>query len=127
MLDCICVKNEGVQIKLKGGAMPKINYDRTRELLGILRNFRLLDDTFFSQCFDGSNECMELILRIILDIPDLKVLKTNTQKNVKNLMLHEARLDAYAEETAKATHMISRYSAQMPEQRNAERGSTAAC
>ena len=103
--------------------MPKINYDRTRELLGILRNFRLLDDTFFSQCFDGSNECMELILRIILDIPDLKVLKTNTQKNVKNLMLHEARLDA----SAKATHMISRYSARMPEQRNVERGSTAAC
>ena len=99
MLDCICVKNEGVQIKLKGGAMPKINYDRTRELLEILRNFRLLDDTFFSQCFDGSNECMELILRIILDIPDLKVLKTNTQKNVKNLMLHEARLDAYAEDS----------------------------
>ena len=79
--------------------MPKINYDRTRELLGILRNFRLLDDTFFSQCFDGSNECMELILRIILDIPDLKVLKTNTQKNVKNPMLHEARLDAYAEDS----------------------------
>ena len=27
------------------------------------------------------------------------MLKTNTQKNVKNLMLHEARLDAYAEDS----------------------------
>ena len=77
----------------------KNNHERTQELLEILRNFRLLDDTFFSQCFDGNNECTELILRIILDMPDLKVLRTNTQRSVKNLMLHEARLDAYAEDS----------------------------
>ena len=77
----------------------KNNHERTEELLEILRNFRLLDDTFFSECFDGSNECTELILRIILDMPDLKVLRTNTQRSVKNLMLHEARLDAYAEDS----------------------------
>ena len=79
--------------------MEKNNHERTQELLEILRNFRLLDDTFFSQCFDGNNECTELILRIILDMPDLKVLRTNTQRSVKNLMLHEARLDAYAEDS----------------------------
>ena len=79
--------------------MEKNNHERTEELLEILRNFRLLDDTFFSQCFDGNNECTELILRIILDMPDLKVLRTNTQRSVKNLMLHEARLDAYAEDS----------------------------
>ena len=71
--------------------MEKNNHERTEELLEILRNFRLLDDTFFS--------CTELILRIILDMPDLKVLRTNTQRSVKNLMLHEARLDAYAEDS----------------------------
>ena len=32
-------------------------------------------------------------------MPDLKVLRTNTQRSVKNLMLHEARLDAYAEDS----------------------------
>ena len=79
--------------------MEKNNHERTQELLEILRNFRLLDDTFFSECFDGNNECTELILRIILDMPDLKVLRTNTQRSVKNLMLHEARLDAYAEDS----------------------------
>ena len=79
--------------------MEKNNHERTEELLEILRNFRLLDDTFFSECFDGNNKCTELILRIILDMPDLKVLRTNTQRSVKNLMLHEARLDAYAEDS----------------------------
>ena len=79
--------------------MKRTDSDKTQELLEILRNFRLLDDTFFSQCFDGNNECTELILRIILDMPDLKVLRTNTQRSVKNLMLHEARLDAYAEDS----------------------------
>ena len=79
--------------------MEKNNHERTEELLEILRNFRLLDDTFFSQCFDGNTECTELILRIILGMPDLKVLRTNTQRSVKNLMLHEARLDAYAEDS----------------------------
>ena len=79
--------------------MEKNNHERTEELLEILRNFRLLDDTFFSQCFDGNTECTELILRIILDMPDLKVLRTNTQRSVKNFMLHEARLDAYAEDS----------------------------
>ena len=79
--------------------MEKNNHERTEELLEILRNFRLLDDTFFSQCFDGNTECTELILRIILDMSDLKVLRTNTQRSVKNLMLHEARLDAYAEDS----------------------------
>ena len=79
--------------------MEKNNHERTEELLEILRNFRLLDDTFFSECFDGNNECTELILRIILDMTDLKVLRTNTQRSVKNLMLHEARLDAYAEDS----------------------------
>ena len=79
--------------------MQRTDSNKTQELLEILRNFRLLDDTFFSQCFDGNNECTELILRIILDMPDLKVLRTNTQRSVKNLMLHEARLDAYAEDS----------------------------
>ena len=79
--------------------MKRTDSDKTQELLEILRNFRLLDDTFFSECFDGSNECTELIFRIILDMPDLKVLMTNTQRSVKNFMLHEARLDAYAEDS----------------------------
>ena len=64
--------------------MKRTDSDKTQELLEILRNFRLLDDTFFSECFDGNTECTELILRI---------------RSVKNLMLHEARLDAYAEDS----------------------------
>ena len=90
---------KGIRLSMEKVFDGKNNNERTEELLEILRNFRLLDDTFFSQCFDGNTECTELILRIILDMPDLKVLRTNTQRSVKNLMLHEARLDAYAEDS----------------------------
>ena len=37
--------------------MKRTDSNKTQELLEILRNFRLLDDTFFSQCFDGNTEC----------------------------------------------------------------------
>ena len=47
--------------------------------LEVLRRFCLFDDAFFSKCLDGGNECVELILSIILGRNDLKVVNTRTR------------------------------------------------
>lgn len=39
-----------------------------------LKRLRLFDDVFMSKCFEGSVVCVELLLRIVLCCPDLKVL-----------------------------------------------------
>lgn len=61
-----------------------------------LRNFRLLDDDFMTKCFEGNKECIELILRIVLDKPDLKVEDVRTQVFVENLLKRSVRLDVLA-------------------------------
>ena len=53
--------------------------------LEIIKKFRLIDDTFFNFCFDDNPEDVQYILRIILEKPDLKVLKVQTQKSVENV------------------------------------------
>lgn len=50
-----------------------------QEDLQRLRGFRLLDDDFLTKCFEGNTECIELVLRIVLDKPDLNVLDVRTQ------------------------------------------------
>ena len=52
--------------------MPNEKYLET------IKEFRLIDDTFFSTCLDNNEEDVEYILRIILDKPNLKVLKYGT-------------------------------------------------
>lgn len=61
-----------------------------------IRGFRLLDDDFMTKCFEGNIECTELVLRIVLDMPDLKVLEVHTQHTEKNLQGRSVRLDIYA-------------------------------
>ena len=57
-----------------------------QEDLQRLRGFRLLDDDFFTKCFEGDTECIELILQIVLDKQDLKVVDVRTQVFVENLL-----------------------------------------
>lgn len=59
-----------------------------------IKNFRLLDDDFFTKCFEGDTKCIELILRIILNKPDLNVVSVRTQVFVENLLNRSVRLDA---------------------------------
>ena len=61
-----------------------------------LKNFRLMDDDFFTKCFDGNKECVELVLRIIMDKPDLMVLDARTQVFIANLLERSVRLDVLA-------------------------------
>ncbi len=49
-----------------------------QEDLQRLKNFRLLDDDFLTKCFEGSTDCIELVLQIVLDKPDLKVSDVHT-------------------------------------------------
>lgn len=67
-----------------------------QEDLERLRKLRLIDDAFFTKCFDGETACMELLLQIILDKSDLKVVDVRTQVFMENLLNRSVRLDVLA-------------------------------
>ncbi len=45
----------------------------------------LMDDVFFTKCFDGSNACTQLMLRIILGKDDLIVMQSRTQEWIQGM------------------------------------------
>ncbi|MBD5496278.1 MAG: nuclease [Lachnospiraceae bacterium] len=67
-----------------------------------LRNFSLFDDDFLTKCFEGNTDCIELILQIILEKPDLKVLDVRTQVFVENLLYRSVRFDILATDSTGA-------------------------
>lgn len=67
-----------------------------REDLERIKRFRLMDDDFFTKCFEGSIPCVRLILRIVLEKPDLEVIEVRTQVFVENLLNRSVRLDILA-------------------------------
>ena len=69
---------------------------RYRAHLKRIEAFRLIDDDFMNACFEGSPECAQLVLRILLDKPDLKVLEVSTQVQITNLGKRSLRLDVLA-------------------------------
>lgn len=69
---------------------------RHKEDLQRLRGFRLIDDDFMTKCFEGNPESIELVLQIVLDKPDLKVIDVRTQVFVENLLNRSVRLDVLA-------------------------------
>ena len=69
------------------------------EMVQKIKEFCLMDDTFMSRVFDENIECTELILRIILDMPELKVRQVKTQYEIKNLLGHSVRMDIKAEDS----------------------------
>ncbi len=64
-----------------------------QEDLQRLRGFRLLDDDFLTKCFEGDTASIELVLQIVLEKSDLKVLDVRTQVFVENLLNRSVRLD----------------------------------
>ena len=69
--------------------------EHRKEQLEIIRQLRLIDDTFMSKVFEDKT-CAELLLRVILDKDDLTVLKVDSQIELKNLQGRSSRLDIYA-------------------------------
>ncbi len=61
-----------------------------------IRQLRLMDDRFMQACFQNNSECVELVLRIILEKPDLVVKSVTIQKSLTNLRGHDIRLDVFA-------------------------------
>lgn len=75
-------------------AMRKNAEHMTRpDTLERIKNFRLMDDVFMTKCFEGNIECTELVLRIVMERPDLKVLSVKVQSPYKNLQGRSLTLD----------------------------------
>ncbi len=65
----------------------------------------LLDDDFMSVVFE-KKELAEFLLRIILEIPDLTVVYSKTQHNLKNLYGRSVRLDILAKDSTRKIYNI---------------------
>lgn len=70
--------------------------DLDLEILKRIQEYRLMDDAFMQQCFQDNRECVELVLRIIMDKPDLRVNSVSTQKKLHNLRGRSLCLDILA-------------------------------
>ena len=69
-----------------------------QEDLQRLRGLRLIDDDFMNACFDGYIDGAELLLRIILNKPDIRVKSVRTQRRMKNLLGRDICLDIDADD-----------------------------
>ena len=74
--------------------------EKHQEDLRRLKGFRLMDDDFLTKCFEGDTACIELVLQIVLDIPDLEVVDVHTQVFVENLMNRSVQLDILATDSS---------------------------
>ena len=85
------------RLERNGGLVDYKNYknneNQHEEDLQRIRGFRLIDDDFMNACFDGNIEGTELLLRIILNKPDISVESVTTQKVMKNLLGRDIWLD----------------------------------
>ena len=70
-----------------------------RESLAVVKNLRLMDDTFMSKCLENAPECIELILQIIIGKKDLKVVKSQTEYPIKSLQGRGVRFDVFARDS----------------------------
>ena len=71
-----------------------------QEDLQRLRGLRLIDDDFMNACFDGYTDGAQLLLRIILNKPDIRVKSVKTQRRMKNLLGRDICLDIDADDDA---------------------------
>lgn len=70
------------------------------EYLQRLRGFRPIDDDFMRCLFKDNIPLVELVLRIIIGKPDLKIIRCETQKDMKRLGgARSICLDAYGEDS----------------------------
>lgn len=74
-------------------ADPFAKYDP--EILNIVRNYRLLDDNFMAKVFEDK-ACIELVLRIIMQVPTLMVERHHVQECLNNIQGKSVRYDVWA-------------------------------
>ncbi len=71
-------------------------YKLKEDILKSIEEFTLLDDAFMSKIFEDDIERTQFLLRIILNDDKIKVIKTTTQKRIKNLQGRDLQLDILA-------------------------------
>ena len=76
-----------------------MKHEKQVEYLKRIQSLRLIDDDFMNVCFDKNIEATELLLRIILDKPDINVLDVSTQDLKKNLVGRDIKLDISADDS----------------------------
>ena len=86
-----------------------------QEDLARLRAFRLFDDDFMTACLQRNPACTELVLRILLEQPDLEVSDVRTQVFVENLSNRSVWLDVLATDAA-GKNTILKFSEKIGEQ-----------
>ena len=67
-----------------------------RKYMDRINSMTLLDDDFFTACFQNNLTCTRLVLEIILGRNDLTILKAQTQYYIDDLKGHSVRLDVFA-------------------------------
>ena len=68
--------------------------------LRLIQKLRLMDDRFMRACFEDNIPCVELVLRIILEKPDLTVLSARTQHPLQSLRgARSICLDVFAKDS----------------------------
>ena len=70
--------------------------EKRAKIMEQIQQFRLFDDNFMTKCFEDNIECTELVLQIIMEKSDLKVIEARTQYTIKNLQGRSIRLDVDA-------------------------------
>lgn len=69
---------------------------RAQALYAIKYQLRMIDDEFMRKIFEGHDECVELVLQIVLDKPDIKLLSCQIEYTIASLQGQEIRLDIRA-------------------------------
>lgn len=69
---------------------------RREKIRKVVDGLRLIDDDLMTPFFDGNNECMELVLRIVMDMPELVVEEVRTQVKMENLHGRTVCMDVVA-------------------------------
>ena len=72
---------------------------KRKQVEEIIQRLRLLDDDLMTKVFEDV-ACTELVLQIILQMPDLHVLIVQTQATMKNLQGRSIRLDVHAKDSS---------------------------
>jgi len=72
---------------------------KKEKLLKKIQQFTLMDDDYMTRFFDGEIECVQEVLRVLLERKDLKVTAAKGQEGIKNLKGRSVRLDVFARDS----------------------------
>lgn len=78
------------------GQMAAMEELRAQALYAVRYRLRMIDDEFMRKVFEGHDECVELVLQIVLGKPDLKLLSCQIEYTIASLQGQEIRLDIRA-------------------------------